>query len=631
MPYEVSTYLSQLCHCCFHRMTTATTPCRSILVWTMTAAMLSLAAPAGAQVASSDPADAALSFEEPLFDIRAIENEPLDLKVLDEQVNDGLILRKFEFTGEVRKNENGQLEPVRIEGLFVLPEHGEALPGLLWCQGGMSPANPVIPSIYARKGYACIVITLPTSRASWTAWDASDPRNANLSRYAVYQLRAVTVLSHEPRVDRKNLGVVGASYGGFFSTLVAGVDPRIKAGAAFFAAGHHDLGTNLPQFTKMPDKAAAQTWMRMIDPGWRHEKRDMPFLWTLPSNDNWFYFPAVVKTYELAKSKDKRLAIIPYWTHGFPPNVDQEIFDWFDVHLKKTREPYIQPSALSITKTNDGLKATWTSDGRPMKVAQLVVSPNAPAADESPWLGQWVHRLHQPLPATISNDGLTASAIIPVLDPTRPMLVYGNVIDEHDVITSTTPLLLAPPYPANSPTGQSQWNGCLWGTLETADVAILDGMARSPGESDTTTAYQGQGSVRVTPAFAAKKRSFTGSIKLYHVPYLAHQLKVALRSASPATVRITVEALPPANWQGSAVKAVMTVMDKQPVSLTKPSVAAETLVKTTAQWQVYTLDVPAPESAIEGYDLQISLDEPADVVWWFDAVHFTPVVSGAGQ
>ena len=584
MTHQTTAFLLQLCHGCFRKMTTATTPCRSILTWAMTAAMLCLAAPAGAQTTSPNPTATAIPFQEPLFDMHAIKNEPLDLKVLDEQVRDGLIIRKFEFTGEVRKNEKGQLEPVRIQGLFVLPEHGEALPGLLWCQGGMSPANTGIPSIYARKGYACVVITLPTSRASWTAWDASDPKNANLSRYAVYQLRAVTMLSQEPRVDRQKLGVVGASYGGFFSTLVAGVDPRIKAGAAFFAAGHHNLGTNLPQFTKMPDEAAAQTWMRTIDPGWRHEKRDMPFLWTLPSNDNWFYFPAVAKTYELAKSKAKRLAIVPNWTHGFPPNVDQEIFDWFDVHLKKTREPYIQPSALSITKTSDGLKATWTSDGRPMKLAQLVVSPNAPAANESPWLGQWVYRLHQPLPATLSSDGLTASAIIPVLDPTRPMLVYGNVIDDHDVITSTIPLLLTPPYPTNSPTGQGQWNGCPWGTVEPADVATLNGMATSPGESDTTTAYQGQGSVRVTPEFASKKRSFAGNLKLFHVPHLAHQLKVALRSDSPATMRIAVKANPPANWQRPAVKAAMNVIDKQPESLAKPAVAAETIVKTTTQW-----------------------------------------------
>ncbi len=577
--------------------------------------------------ASADPAGAnAGDFVEPLFDLSAIANDPLEVEVESETTADGVLSRWLHFTAFTTSDGNGQPAPVRVRALLMMPAEGADLPGLLWCQGGMAPANPAIPGIYARKGYACIAITIPLDKAvSWGAWNAADPMAGNLTRYAVMQMRAVTVLCQEPRVDAQRLGVAGASYGGFYATLVAGADPRMKAGVSFFTGGHHDLGTNLPQFTQMPDQAAVEVWMRTLDPAWRHEQRDVPFMWTLPTNDNWFYFPAVVETYARARTAHKALAIVPYWTHGFPPQVDQQIFDWLDIYLKRTRQPYIQPSALQITQTAEGLRASWSSDGAPIAHAELVVSPNAPGPGESPWLGQWVHRLHQPFAAQLSEDRRHASALIPVLDSSRPLLVYGNVTDAQDVVTSTLPVLLTPPFPAASPRGQ--WNGCPWGEMEAQDVAQLIGMAQPPGQADDTTAHRGTGSSRVDPPTAGnparKPRKKAYVIKLFHVPHLAHQLTLALRTRTAARVQVTVQALPPANWTRPAVQAVMGT---QPPALTQPKPVSERVIELTEQWQVVQLDVPAPTAALEGYNLQLELLEPADAVWWYDSVEFTPVV-----
>ena len=555
-------------------------------------------------------------FEEPLFDLHAIQNDPLHLKVLSEDIADGLIIRKIEFAGGPSTTD----APQRVQGLLVLPEHGEDLPALLWCMGGMARAHAAFPSIYARKGYACIVITLPHGdRNSFSTWDAASPESANLTRFGHMQMRAITVLCHEPRVDVARIGVAGASYGGFFSTLVAGADPRVKAGASFFTGGHHDMGTNLPQFNRMPDIRAVQTWMKTIDPAWRHERRDIPFMWTLPTNDNWFYFPAVVETFDRARTEDKVLAVVPFFTHGFPPNVDQQIFDWFDIYLTKTRQRYINPGPLKITGTARGLKATWSIEGRTVDNVQLVVSPNAPGGGESPWLGQWVHRLHQPFGATIEDDGRTASAMIPILDPTRPILVYGNVTDARGVVTSTRPRLLVPPYPADSPTGAGHWNGCPWGAMEPEDIEMLTALAQPPGAADDTNAYRGAGSCRVD---ALPERGKSPMVKLFHVPHLAHELTLALRSDPPAKIRVTVEALPPANWQTPAVRAVMK---HQPPGLDAPTPAAETTVEANTTWQEVTVQVPAPSVAIEGYNLRLQLTEAGNTTFWYDAVEFTPV------
>src|SRR5436190_1717180 len=81
--------------------------------------------------------------------------------------------------------------------------------------------------------------------------DAKDPKNANLTRLAVDQMRGITYLTTRAEVDKDRIGVGGSSYGGFFATLIAGADPRVKAGMSYFAAGNQRLGTNLPGFTTM--------------------------------------------------------------------------------------------------------------------------------------------------------------------------------------------------------------------------------------------------------------------------------------------------------------------------------------------------------------------------------------------
>ena len=68
---------------------------------------------------------------------------------------------------------------------------------------------------------------------------------------------------------------------------------------------------NMPQFTGMKSIEDVDVWMKTIDPAWRHTKRDVPFMWGVAANDNWFLFPAVTATYHGSISKNKRMVIVP--------------------------------------------------------------------------------------------------------------------------------------------------------------------------------------------------------------------------------------------------------------------------------------------------------------------------------
>ena len=358
---------------------------------------------------------------DPIFDLKAIASEPLDSAVTKSSEKDGIVTELIEFTSRVVDG-----KPERISGIFMYPKGGKSLPGVLWCMGGMAAADGYFPGIYAKKGYAAIAITLRHDlRKSWDAFDAGDPKNANFTKLAIDQMRAVTFLAQRPEVDPNRLGVGGASYGGIFSTLVAGADPRIKAGMSYFAGGRHDLGTNLPQFTAMKSAADVDVWGKTIDPAWRLTKREVPFLWGIASNDNWFSFPAVTRTFADAIGAGKRMVIVPHWQHGFPPDIDDELNNFFDTNIGGTKPAYNQPGPIKLEKKDIGIVATWNWTGsRKITKAVLAVSYGPPV----PWLA-WQHRATLVLPATLV-DG-SASAVLPIPESQITGVVWGNITDDQ--------------------------------------------------------------------------------------------------------------------------------------------------------------------------------------------------------
>ncbi|MGC9066584.1 MAG: alpha/beta hydrolase family protein, partial [Candidatus Ratteibacteria bacterium] len=322
-------------------------------------------------------------FTEPIFNIQTIVEQVLDAKILSRSVSDGIVLQEVEFTSEVYQN-----NPVRIYGIVGFPEGAKKIPAILWCQAGMAPANRYMPEMFAKRGYVCMCITLPHKVWNpWAAFNTKNPQDANLTHFAIAQMRAITYLCSMPEVDTEKIGVGGSSYGGFFSTLIAVADPRIKCGMSFFAGGNMALGTHLPQFTNLETLQDVDVWNRTIDPAFRLKFRKVPFLWAAASNDNWFYLPSVVKTYQDSIG-EKRLAIVPLWEHGFPEEVDEQLFSWFDIYLKQTKKPYNSVSLLTVKKNKSTLQASWSFSGdNKIKKAELVVS----YGKIEPWKW-WIHR-----------------------------------------------------------------------------------------------------------------------------------------------------------------------------------------------------------------------------------------------
>jgi len=573
--------------------------------------------------------------EEPLFDMPAIINDPVDAKVLSTEEVNGIVYQNIEYTSRVVDG-----TPERIQGIYAFPKGGTKLPAVFWSMGGMAAASRSFPGLLAGEGYACLAVTLPHKlRNSFRIpFDTKNPQSANLTLLARDQLRGITVLSQRPEVDSNRLAVAGASYGGVFATLIAGVDPRVKAGFSFFGGGNHAMGTSLPQFQKLETPGDVEIWNRTIDPAFRLKQRNIPFMWGVAFNDHWFLFPAVAQTFQDAAGSDKRFFIMPYWQHGFPPEVDQTLLHFLDTTpvAAHARPAYNSPGTLEVREENGKAIATfsWTGEN-PVTKAELIVS----YGDYTPWLG-WPHRASFVFPAEIS--GKSASAVLPIPSRRLPLVAWGNITDDKQVLVSTPPLILSSDQLSALPVVSDLELNCFI-DRDVAEKALtfyrLSGEPLS-GEPEKDAACSGGQSLRIEPAKSlpaepaksgkpAKAPSGSFSIGQFHnVPGLAHRFTVRLKAGQPTNLSVRLTPVRPASWESGVVRQIVAKDPRLAPLLPRLADAPEpiaVMAPVGTAWQDVTLDIPVPLAPVDGYKLDISESPEGKTTYWIDTIRMQPV------
>ncbi len=161
--------------------------------------------------------------------------------------------------------------------------------------------------------------------------------------------RAITWVSAQPEVDATRIGATGASYGGIFSSLLAAIDPRIKAVAPTVYAAGFDIGetgyNNLSSKRFTPEQAAE--WKSRFDSEvlLAARTKPLPILYSVATNDSAFTIPKAARHYA-ALPEPKQILIAPNQGHGFW-NFPQTI-RFFDRELKgKGTRPAVSAIAWS--------------------------------------------------------------------------------------------------------------------------------------------------------------------------------------------------------------------------------------------------------------------------------------------
>lgn len=462
---------------------------------------------------------------DPVFpDVKALYSTPLNAKTLKTTEADGIVTEEVTFHVEM----DGE-KSVDTFGFFLYPKDAKGLPSVIWNQSGLAPADTALAMYGVKRGYAMLCFDYPNLgngyrstvkyaiNSNLTLTD--DIQKAPIAHGAIAALKAVTFLQSRPEVDPDRIGMCGNSWGGFYSTLMAGVDPRLKACAASFGTGSLQLGC--AWFRGVPDAATAERWAATLDPGWRLAHAKTPMLWVSATNDHFYWMPALMCSYELATG-DKHLSIMPNWDHAAPNSVGMQ-FDWMDIYLQG--EPrFLEVTPIAIQRTGKGVTAQWSFSGPPERAAasaELALSYGAP--------GNWRSRPWRVLPATIA--GGACSVALP--KSPVPYYIFGTVIDTGGARHST-PLVYVEPkeYGLLDPKAEMPIDGCAeWGSFEKNEITWLQNQGY-PAPATAPSDKKGE-QAAVLPAGAT-----TNFMRPYFVAGFPHRLTCYLKAEKPTTVTL---------------------------------------------------------------------------------------------
>ena len=393
------------------------------------------------------------------IDMRA---EPLDVEVLKEWEEDGVMMKVLRYRVGVFKGQKSMMAAV-----YGYPKGGSKLPGLVQIHGGGQSASHTAVLTNAKRGYATISIawagrlTAPDYKVNhdavklflegktddpnylattdwgaldayhdpsrhketnfggykpteWTLDSVESPRNSAWFPCTFAARRALTFLEQQPEVDANRLGVYGHSMGGKLSVLAAGSDERVKAVAPSCGGISHRQNTN-------PLDAA------LID-NYYLENITCPIIFLSPSNDFHGRLNDLLPAVKEIKTPEWRLAIAPHHNHQDSPEFEVATQVWMD-HILKGEEPFPKtPKTTLALKTDDGVPVLTVEPdtSKPVLGVEVYYSREGQMNGEKDDMKNTGSRFWYHAPAT--KDAAVWKAALPLCGVEKPLWVYANVI-----------------------------------------------------------------------------------------------------------------------------------------------------------------------------------------------------------
>lgn len=391
--------------------------------------------------------------------------EPLEIEILKEWEEEGVMLRVVRFRIGVFKGQTA-----RLAAVFGFPKSAtnstKTLPGLIQIHGGGQYADHKACLMNAKRGYATISIAwagrisapdyrvtpaevklfwdnktddphykvttdwgaldgyhapgknpgnvFPSAKpAAWTLDAIESPRNSGWFLCALAARRALTFLEQQPMVDPNRLGVYGHSMGGKLTVMTA-PDPRVKAAA--------------PSCGGISDRYNQSLLFRATlgdDVSLKHISCPMIFL--SPANDFHGRLGNLPTAVGEISSSEWRVTCSPHHNHQDTPDYEVATLLWMDQHLKDSFSFPKTPETTLSLKTKDGVPRFKVQPDRSRPVLSVdVFYTQQGKTDERPEDRlKTMHRFWHHAPATKANGVWTAS--LPLGNVEQPLWVYANV------------------------------------------------------------------------------------------------------------------------------------------------------------------------------------------------------------
>ncbi len=389
--------------------------------------------------------------------------EPLDIEILKEWKEDGVVLRIVRYRIGIFKGQKAMMAAV-----YGYPKGGKDLPGLVQIHGGGQYAHANAVFTNAKRGYATISIAwagridAPGYRVTpdvvklfwdgktddpkyrlttdwgaldayhapcrnpknafahvrpqpWTLDEVDSPRNNPWFLVTLGARRALTFLEQQPQVDAEKLGVYGHSMGGKLTVLTTAADGRVKASAPSCGGlSNRDTDNALYNATIADDASL--------------KRIACPIMFLSPSND----FHGRINDLQTAlteiKASEWRVTCAPHHNHQDTANYEVATQLWFDEHLKGTFQLPKTPQATLALDTRSGVPSFSVSPDEVKSVVSVDIFYTQQGQidglkdDRNNTIGRFWHH------AAASQKNGTWTAELPLLSTDKSLWVYANVV-----------------------------------------------------------------------------------------------------------------------------------------------------------------------------------------------------------
>jgi Prolyl oligopeptidase family len=215
------------------------------------------------------------------------------------------------------------------------------------------------------------------------------------------------------------VGITGISWGGYLTSLTAGVDPRFKFAIPVYGCGFLDDGSS---WAGAINQYGHDRWMQTWDPSSYLASARMPMLWVNGTNDAHYHLGPYQRTYRLSPGPHC-LAIRVRMDHGHGAGWSpQEIYAFAKAAVGAGCP------LVSITKQGQDESEVWVEYQTPSGVDVTTAELNYTVDS-----GAWVDRDWKTVPARLDPSRERVSAAL----PHGATVSYFNLLDNRGLIASS--------------------------------------------------------------------------------------------------------------------------------------------------------------------------------------------------
>ncbi len=339
------------------------------------------------------------------------------------------------------ESEPYQGKPTRVFAYYAEPEKIVGnLPAMVLVHGGGGTAFPEWATLWAKRGYIAIAMDLAGHGEGRKRLADGGPNQDEASRFKQQPLKdawsyhavAAVIRGHSllrslPNVDPDRVGLTGISWGGYLTSMVAGLDDRFKVAVPVYGCGFihkNSVWNNI--FAKM-EPAWRKSWVENFEPSVYLGQAKMPMLFVNGTNDFAYPLDSYQASYRLVKNRN--LCVTVNMPHGHQAGwAPKEIGLFVDQHLRSGKPLFrFDEYNARIVRSGSEIKLAIMQSHGIEKVAVHWTTDTK---------GQWSKRKWETRAAQRMVGNATDFYSVD-LPKDRPVIYFLTAIDNRGAVVST--------------------------------------------------------------------------------------------------------------------------------------------------------------------------------------------------